>query len=126
MTRGDVRLALGRALSILPKRKGRQLSPGMMKESMTGLLNSGRLHAHIVIDDHAIFMVGEILKLADRTSSIAMDEAGDVGKAHRWLGFLQGILWARGYCSLDELRDMNRPAPSWSNPTPSTPRPPKG
>ena len=28
-------------------------------------------------------------------------------KLMRWLGFLQGALWARGYFSLDNFREMN-------------------
>ena len=28
-------------------------------------------------------------------------------KLMRWLGFLQGALWSRGYFSLDTLREMN-------------------
>lgn len=28
-------------------------------------------------------------------------------KLMRWLGFLQGALWSRGYFSLDKLREMN-------------------
>ena len=31
-------------------------------------------------------------------------------KAFRWLGFIQGVLWAEGIYSIDELRDHNRPA----------------
>ena|SRR5579859_7755930 len=37
----------------------------------------------------------------------AIEFAGDpeqVDKAHRWLGFLQGVFWASGEFSIDELR----------------------
>lgn len=30
-------------------------------------------------------------------------------KAHRWLGFVQGIMVMRGYISVDEERDRTRP-----------------
>jgi hypothetical protein len=30
-------------------------------------------------------------------------------KAMRWLGFLQGVLWARGFYSLDDLKNHSRP-----------------
>jgi hypothetical protein len=33
---------------------------------------------------------------------------GDLDKANRWLGFVQGFLWRSGSCSIDDLRDMNR------------------
>lgn len=29
----------------------------------------------------------------------------DGEKAQRWLGFIQGVLWTRGICTIDELRD---------------------
>jgi hypothetical protein len=32
-----------------------------------------------------------------------------VEKAMRWLGFLQGALWALGFYSLDELKNHSRP-----------------
>lgn len=30
-------------------------------------------------------------------------------KAMRWLGFVQGALWAHGLAPIDELKNMNRP-----------------
>lgn len=99
MIHADVRRACARALSMLPKRQAVQLSPGNMK------LPAQEVSLKIV-DDHLIFVVGEILKLLnDEHDSAGLSEQ----KAHRWLGFLQGALWMRGYASLDELRDMNRP-----------------
>ncbi len=100
MTNADVRRACGRALSMLPKRAAQALSPGNMKKLAPSAFD------HRVVDGHAIHMVGEILKFIDRPESLE-----DIEKAHRWLGFLQGVLWMRGYASLDELRDMNRPRP---------------
>lgn len=29
---------------------------------------------------------------------------GELDKAHRWLGFVQGVFWACGHYSIDELR----------------------
>lgn len=34
---------------------------------------------------------------------------GRIDKAMRWLGFLQGVLWARGLFSLDDLKNHSRP-----------------
>jgi len=31
-----------------------------------------------------------------------------VEKAHRWLGFLQGVLWATGQRTIDQMREDNR------------------
>jgi hypothetical protein len=37
-------------------------------------------------------------------------EAGDVSddNASRWLGFVQGLLWASGLCTIEEMRGHNR------------------
>ncbi len=35
-------------------------------------------------------------------------EAGKVEKAMRWLGFIQGVLWADNHCTIAELKDDNR------------------
>lgn len=34
---------------------------------------------------------------------------GRIEKAFRWLGFVQGCLWATGQYTLDELKNHNRP-----------------
>ena len=36
-----------------------------------------------------------------------MLESGDTEKLMRWLGFIQGVLWAYDYFTIDELREMN-------------------
>ena len=33
---------------------------------------------------------------------------GKMEKAFRWLGFIQGVLWANGIFSLSDLKDHNR------------------
>ncbi len=42
---------------------------------------------------------------------IKMQEIADTNmeKAFRWLGFLQGVCWARGYFTLDQLKNHSRP-----------------
>lgn len=35
---------------------------------------------------------------------------GRMGKTFRWLGFIQGVLWALGIYPLTELKDHNRPS----------------
>ena len=32
----------------------------------------------------------------------------DMEKNMRWLGFIQGILWSKGYFTIEELSDHNR------------------
>ncbi len=36
-------------------------------------------------------------------------EEGRIEKAMRWLGFIQGVLWSRGYYTLDQLKNHSRP-----------------
>jgi hypothetical protein len=33
---------------------------------------------------------------------------GEVEKANRWLGFIQGVLYCDGWFTLDEIRDHNK------------------
>lgn len=47
---------------------------------------------------HARWMCGEVKKLA---------EAGDIPKANRWFGFVQGILWTMGIFTVGEMRGHN-------------------
>lgn len=35
-------------------------------------------------------------------------EKGKVEKAMRWLGFVQGFIWAKGFATIEELREVNR------------------
>lgn len=49
-------------------------------------------HCHNMLDD--------IIRFA---------EAGKMGKAFRWLGFVQGVCWRTGVYTIDNLRDHNRP-----------------
>lgn len=48
---------------------------------------------------HAAWMCSQI--------KIFVDE-GDLDKANRWLGFVQGVLWTQGFYSIFEMRDHNR------------------
>lgn len=46
-------------------------------------------------------------QMLDRMEEFVRDER--IGKAFRWLGFLQGVLWRCGVFTLEELMDHNRP-----------------
>jgi len=41
--------------------------------------------------------------------AIAFFKEGRREKGFRWLGFLQGVLWAEGIYSIEELKNHNRP-----------------
>jgi hypothetical protein len=49
---------------------------------------------------HVLYMLDDLEQLVD---------AGRLEKAFRWLGFIQGWLWARGLYSIDELKEHNKP-----------------
>jgi hypothetical protein len=51
----------------------------------------GLAHCHGMLDDMERFV-----------------KEGDMDKVHRWLGFIQGVLWAQGLYPLDTLREHNR------------------
>lgn len=51
-------------------------------------------------DEHLAFMCEEGVRLV---------EAGRREKAMRWLGFVQGALWASGRAPIDTLKRMNMP-----------------
>lgn len=53
---------------------------------------------------HLLWMIDTLL--ADlKHAPVDVDVSG---KANRWLGFIQGVLWADEYRSIDEMREDNR------------------
>lgn len=48
---------------------------------------------------HIMWMCRRVVELIDE---------GREKKAHRWLGFIQGWLWAQGLRSLNDLKDESR------------------
>jgi hypothetical protein len=55
---------------------------------------------------HARWMTTEILNL------LASESEKTLEKVFRWLGFLQGILWATGIFTINEMRAHNRSEPT--------------
>lgn len=60
-------------------------------------------------DTEALFPAGDrsrAVKHAMWMCKLAIDfiGAGEIDKAHRWLGFVQATLWACGHYSIDEMR----------------------
>ena len=56
----------------------------------------------VLINDrlrHALWMVREAREFA----------SGNPDKAHRWLGFAQGVMWATGLATIEDMKDDNRP-----------------
>ncbi len=54
---------------------------------------------HTTALGHAVFMCTEVKAL------IRLDK---MEKAHRWLGFIQAILWTQGIYTIDEMRKHNQ------------------
>lgn len=53
--------------------------------------------------------------------TIAAWPANRIEKAFRWLGFVQGFMWANGYATVDEMRDWNRPPATFDDRHPVEP-----
>lgn len=51
-------------------------------------------------------VVRHLVWMFEETKKIAAD--GDKDKAQRWLGFIQGVAWAKGMTTLAILKDANR------------------
>jgi hypothetical protein len=55
-----------------------------------------------VVLAHAAWMVEEMIGHIEESKAQAGQP--DRLKASRWIGFIQGVLWANGFCKIDELR----------------------
>ena len=62
-------------------------------------------HEKIVHSSSNIF--GHCLGMLDRM--LEFIEEGRIDKTFRWLGFIQGCIWAEGIYTLEDLRGHNRP-----------------
>ena len=66
--------------------------------------NAGHLREH-----HIRWMCQEMLEwpLFNEGIGDPAEEAENKEKANRWLGFIQGVLWAECIYTIDEMRDHN-------------------
>ena len=78
--------------------------PDVEPQKITGsrMLNLDFISDKAVVQ-HLKYMVIEMSIM----NSFEPDDSLTREKLMRWLGFLQGTLWARGYFSLDQFRKMN-------------------
>jgi hypothetical protein len=85
----EIRINTG-ALSIAPRRfeASRKAPP---RSDATSIFHAEALF-------HALWM-------CEQTKTFAHTNPD---KANRWLGFIQGVLWAEGIYSIDEMREDNR------------------
>jgi hypothetical protein len=62
---------------------------------------------------HVLWMLGEMRKMLEPFAEVPPEKfyAAQAAqeKVARWLGFVQGVLWSYGVCSIDEMRNHNRP-----------------
>jgi hypothetical protein len=63
-------------------------------------VTSGVLPSPTVALGHLSWMLGEIQGM--------LETGADAEKIHRWLGFVQGVLWLAGQKTIDQMRDDNR------------------
>ena len=59
---------------------------------------------------HALWMLDEMDKMLTDPLLARLGDQKLLTKFHRWLGFVQGVLWVHGIFSLDELREDTRKA----------------
>ena len=71
-----------------------RLPPSLLPSAQTGL-------------KHALWMCGEVRRQV---------MAGQVDKAMRWLGFVQGVLWMAGVSTIDSMREDNSTMPDTARP----------
>lgn len=72
---------------------------GLARKRLLGPVS--RLDEHGSPAEHALWMLDRIPEFM---------AAGRREKAMRWLGFVQGALWAWNYATIDEMKDDNREA----------------
>lgn len=72
-----------------------QLPPDEMDSTLAVIGDSVRM-------DHVVWMCEEVQGWGPERTE----------KAMRWLGFVQGVLWAGGWASLDQLKADSRPEPT--------------
>lgn len=56
------------------------------------------------LGNHSMWMLGKVIEFVNKSQ----EEPAMHDKAHTWLGFVQGILHAFGYFTINELREHNR------------------
>jgi len=68
---------------------------------------SAQLATHEQARAHVLWMCHEIQDFCDEALE-ADAQSFELEKAHRWLGFVQGVLWLLGDKTIDQMRDDNR------------------
>ena len=58
--------------------------------------------------NHLLWMCEETRKFLARGEDWSHPTQGNVEKAMRWLGFIQGGLWAGGIYSIEDMKNHNR------------------
>jgi hypothetical protein len=96
-------------LSILDKYEEELESYGPASRADTGSVEVEELSAF----RHVLWMLDEMRKMLEPFAEVTPEKfyAAQTAqeKVARWLGFVQGVLWSFGVCSIDEMRDLNRP-----------------
>lgn len=63
-----------------------------------------------MLDGYGLMRESTHAKLIEMPAQIvAFIHAGRREKAMRWLGFIQGVFWAEGVYTLDELKEHSKP-----------------
>jgi hypothetical protein len=66
----------------------------------------------VMLDEVVVIAARQPGPATDFTAAYLLDE-----KFMRWLGFMQGVLWAEGLYTIEQLKDHNRPTTQLSDAT---------
>ena len=69
--------------------------------------NQDRVHCQKCLE-HVRWMCRELPPMMDAIWEAEMIDLTEVEKVHRWLGFIQGVLFSEGVFTIDEMREHNR------------------
>lgn len=88
----------------------KDMTPEQMKEVAARYAAELKKDGYIAIENRgatgASSQMGHIVWMCERISM--MLSVGSTYKAHRWLGFIQGVLWVNGYRTIDQMAEQNR------------------
>jgi hypothetical protein len=83
---------------------------GIEPANLYGSLDGARPASPSALKDcqHVLWMLDEMDKMDLPHDFPDPSYLADLEKFHRWLGFVQGVLWGHGIFDLDELREQTR------------------
>jgi len=80
-----------------------------MADTYINLLASAGIKSQQIVSHHHVpvkyYRLRHIMWMCEQAKEFA--KSGNIAKAQRWLGFVQGVLWSHEIRSIDDLRSDN-------------------